>query len=255
MIRFLVLLSFVFGSPAAANPPFTSLRPVMRPVVDVAADPQPAAPTSQPAARERRGLLGLLRPNSRPRSERRLSRKERRALAKGGVCGDVDIQGVEIGSVPAKLVGCGVENAVRVSAISGITLSQKSVMDCTTAKALKTWIEDGMRPAVKRRGGGVVSIRVAAHYACRTRNSQPGAKISEHGRGRAIDIAAFTLRNGSTISVLDGWGKRRDGKVLRRMHKAACGPFGTVLGPDANRFHRDHFHFDTARYRSGSYCK
>ncbi len=112
-----------------------------------------------------------------------------------------------------------------------------------------------MRPAVKRRGGGVVSIRVAAHYACRTRNSQPGAKISEHGRGRAIDIAAFTLRNGSTISVLDGWGKRRDGKVLRRMHKAACGPFGTVLGPDANRFHRDHFHFDTARYRSGSYCK
>ncbi|MDQ7069237.1 MAG: extensin family protein [Rhodobacterales bacterium] len=252
MMRFLVLLSFVFGTAAAANPPFTSLRPVTRPVVQSAADPQP---TSQPAARERRGLLGLLRPNSRPPSERRLSRKERRARAKGGVCGDVDIQGVEIGTVPAKLVGCGVENAVRVSAISGITLSQKSVMDCTTAKALKTWIEDGMRPSVKRRGGGVVSIRVAAHYACRTRNNKPGAKISEHGRGRAIDIAAFTLRNGSTISVLDGWGKRRDGKVLRRMHKAACGPFGTVLGPDADRYHRDHFHFDTARYRSGSYCK
>jgi len=25
--------------------------------------------------------------------------------------------------------------------------------------------------------------------------------------------------------------------------------------PNANRFHRDHFHFDTARYRSGSYCR
>jgi hypothetical protein len=39
------------------------------------------------------------------------------------------------------------------------------------------------------------------------------------------------------------------------MHKAACGPFGTVLGPNSNRFHQDHFHFDTARYRSGSYCR
>jgi hypothetical protein len=28
-----------------------------------------------------------------------------------------------------------------------------------------------------------------------------------------------------------------------------------VLGPNANSFHRDHFHFDTARYRSGSYCR
>ena len=45
------------------------------------------------------------------------------------------------------------------------------------------------------------------------------------------------------------------GKALKKMHKIACGPFGTVLGPNANRFHRDHFHFDTARYRSGSYCK
>jgi len=28
-----------------------------------------------------------------------------------------------------------------------------------------------------------------------------------------------------------------------------------VLGPEAARYHQDHFHFDTARYRSGSYCR
>jgi len=39
------------------------------------------------------------------------------------------------------------------------------------------------------------------------------------------------------------------------MHRAACGPFGTVLGPNADRFHQDHFHFDTARHRSGPYCR
>ena len=31
-------------------------------------------------------------------------------------------------------------------------------------------------------------------------------------------------------------------------------PAGTALGPNANRFHRDYLHFDTARYRRGSYC-
>ena len=33
---------------------------------------------------------------------------------------------------------------------------------------------------------------------------------------------------------------------LRRLHKGACGTFGTVLGPDANEAHRNHFHFDLA---------
>jgi hypothetical protein len=42
---------------------------------------------------------------------------------------------------------------------------------------------------------------------------------------------------------------------LRRLHKGACGTFGTVLGPDANEAHRNHFHFDlTARKRS-AFCE
>jgi len=243
-----------FASSALANAPFTSLRPVARPMVEVQPETQPETQPVATTERQRRGLFGFLRPSSRPEG-RRLSRKERRALARGAVCGDIAIQGEEIGHVPDKLAGCGVENAVRVRSVSGVTLSQQSVMDCTTAKALKIWIENGIHPAIKRRGGGVVSLRVVAHYACRTRNNRPGARISEHGRGRAIDIAAFTLKDGTTITVLDGWNARREGKILRSIHGAACGPFGTVLGPKADRYHRDHFHLDTARYRNGSYCK
>ena len=128
-------------------------------------------------------------------------------------------------------------------------------MDCVTANALKSWLEKTAKPALSRKGGGLKSLRVAAHYACRTRNNQKGAKISEHGRGRAIDISAFRLADGSEVSVLKGWNAKSTSKAMRQMHKGACGPFGTVLGPNANRFHRDHFHFDTARYRSGRYCK
>jgi hypothetical protein len=43
---------------------------------------------------------------------------------------------------------------------------------------------------------------------------------------------------------------------LRRLHRGACETFSTVLGPDANEAHRNHFHFDLAqRKRSGSYCE
>jgi hypothetical protein len=44
-------------------------------------------------------------------------------------------------------------------------------------------------------------------------------------------------------------------QFLHRLHKSACGVFGTVLGPEANDAHRDHFHLDLAQRRSKrSYC-
>jgi hypothetical protein len=42
---------------------------------------------------------------------------------------------------------------------------------------------------------------------------------------------------------------------LRRLHKGACGTFGTVLGPDANEAHRDHFHFDLAARKRSAFCE
>ena len=54
--------------------------------------------------------------------------------------------------------------------------------------------------------------------------------------------------------------EREDGKVraeaafLHRLHKGACGVFGTVLGPEANEMHRDHFHFDLAPRRHSALC-
>ena len=144
---------------------------------------------------------------------------------------------------------------IRLLSVGGVRLSTPATMDCVTAAALKAWVEDGVRPAVRRQGGGVEQLRVVAHYQCRTRNHQPGAPISEHGKGRAIDIAGIGLKDGSEITVLTDWGRGRQGRALRQMWNAACGPFGTVLGPEADRFHRDHFHFDTARNRSRPVCR
>lgn len=173
---------------------------------------------------------------------------------RGGICESRLIQGDPVGEVEGS-GACGIENAVRVRAVSGITLSQPALMNCTTARALNEWVAGDAIPAVGKRGGGLSSMRVVAHYACRARNNKSGARLSEHAKGNAIDIAGFGLANGREITVLTDWGRGKDGKLLRKLHGSACGPFGTVLGPNADRHHQDHFHFDTASYRSGPYCK
>ncbi|MEM1360970.1 MAG: extensin family protein [Pseudomonadota bacterium] len=171
------------------------------------------------------------------------------------LCRNRRIRGERAETIPGRMPGCGLENGVRVYTVNGVSLSRPATMDCNTAKALELWVRRGLKPAVGRTGGGVAELEVAAHYVCRTRNHKRGAPISEHGKGKAIDISAIKLKNGAELDVLTGWNHRTQGPILRQAHKAACGPFGTVLGPRADRHHRDHFHFDTARHRNGPYCR
>ena len=44
-------------------------------------------------------------------------------------------------------------------------------------------------------------------------------------------------------------------RFLRGAHKSACGIFGTVLGPEANNAHRNHFHVDLADRNSAPFCQ
>lgn len=207
------------------------------------------------AARSPLAIPLSLRPSPRSRAIVEKALAIRRERARGAVCGDPDLQGSVVGAVPGRISGCGIDEAIKLRSVSGLKLSTRATIDCPTARALKTWVERSVKPAVGTTGGGVSGLRVAASYACRSRNNQPGAKISEHAKGRAIDIAAIRLNDGSEISVLGDWGSGSEGRILRRLHSGACGPFGTVLGPDSDAFHKDHFHFDTARYRAGSYCR
>ncbi len=291
----MVLLCITAGQVALAKAPSTSLRPTARPVgitnyvprliavpvyfnARIRPKPRPvtatdtryrsrveAHPDMAVFLRGAPGLQRSLRPPARPRNMRRIVARaetvpiavsgEVRGPRRGSVCGDRAIRGQAITRIRGRLSACGIANPVKITSVDGVALSTPATLDCTTAKALKQWVHNGAKPAVGRMGGGIKSLRVVAHYACRTRNNQAGAKISEHARGRAIDIAAINLKDGTSLTVLTDWRNRRKGAVLKRMHKAACGPFGTVLGPNANRYHQDHFHFDTARYRSGTYCR
>ncbi len=255
----LALALCVLAGMVGATPPEASLRPVSRaaPVVPDAvlelALPGPPDVAAEPVSLQAAALS--LRPELRPPQVVERAMAQRRERRRGAVCGDIDIQGEEAGYVAGRVSGCGVEQAVRIRAVSGVSLSPRAIMDCRTAKTLNSWVTRTAKPTLRGIGGGLVRLQVAAHYACRSRNNEPGARISEHGKGRAIDISGFVLKNGSVISVEHGWTAGETTQVMRKLHRGACGPFGTVLGPDADIHHRDHFHFDTARYRSGSYCR
>lgn len=126
--------------------------------------------------------------------------------------------------------------------------------------ATAKWVETVVQPAARKHfGSDIAQLRVAASFACRTRNGAKGAKLSEHGYGNAIDISVFTLANGKKISVASGWkGKRSERKFLRDVNAGACQYFTTVLGPKADRHHQDHFHLDLGKHgKSGAYrlCK
>lgn len=157
---------------------------------------------------------------------------------------------------PISQGACGMENPVAVRYVAGVRLSTPATLNCRTATTLANWMADDAQNAVKKLRSPISEITVFASYSCRTRNSRPGARLSEHAKGNAIDIGRFTLANGTELSVEDDWNAQgKEGAAIHALYESACGPFGTVLGPDSDSYHYNHFHLDTAEYRSGSYCR
>lgn len=154
--------------------------------------------------------------------------------------------------------GCGLRNAVSVAALQGDTASfevaRLGPVACPTAQAFAAWARFGVdRAARQLLGSPVVRVETMGSYACR--NVAGSARRSAHANAEAIDIAAFVLADGRRVSVLDHWdgGTLREREFLRSVQASACKRFGTVLGPDYNAAHRDHFHLE--RGGSTGFCR
>lgn len=143
--------------------------------------------------------------------------------------------------------GCGWVNSVRVSSVGGAKMPVDKV-SCEVAAAVAMWITHEVQPlAVSLLGKPVASIQHMGTYSCRNIVGNPFWKEtrSEHATANAIDISGFTLEDGRSISVLRNWdNKGPEGEFLRAVHARACRYFRVSLGPEFNRSHRDHFHYD-----------
>jgi hypothetical protein len=177
-----------------------------------------------------------------------------RPHASGAVCGGAELVGVALPRRDGE-GACGIAAPVRLEAAAGVAVEPPAVVACEAARALADWLAEGAKPEFAAAGEELAAVTVVDAYSCRGVNREAGAKLSEHAFGRAIDISGFRLGDGSTVTVLEGWGEARWGPVLRRVYGAACGTFGTVLGPEANPLHADHLHLDVAERRSGAYCE
>jgi hypothetical protein len=227
-----------------------SLRPVARPkrlAEGIAALKASSNAPGLDLSADRRGDEVDLAAIPPPTRKEERKKKREKASMKGAVCGIPAIKGEEIARITSKVEGCGIADPVAVTSVSGVRLSQTATVDCSAAKALNAWVDDVVQPAF---GGKLVELQVAAHYICRSRNNVKGAKISEHGKGRAVDITAFTLANGKVLSVAQDYGR-----VMRRIHKAACSYFRTTLGPGSDGYHEDNLHYDTSARSGGAYCR
>jgi hypothetical protein len=139
-----------------------------------------------------------------------------------------------------------------VAAFGPVAVKPAATLACPIVSALDHWLAESVQPAAQRWfGGRVVEIKQISAYSCRGMNGNPGARISEHAFGNALDIAAFTLADGRRISVKDGWhGMPEEQGFLRDVQAAACQQFNTVLAPGSNAYHHDHIHVDLMRRHS-----
>lgn len=117
---------------------------------------------------------------------------------------------------------------------------------CPVGIGLTLWLRDVVQPAARERfGAEVVRIEHFGAYSCRRLYGRAEGRWSEHATGNAIDIAAFVLADGRRIAVLGDWnGEDEDAAFLHEVRDGACPLFATVLSPDYNAAHADHFHFD-----------
>jgi hypothetical protein len=147
--------------------------------------------------------------------------------------------------------GCSALGAVQLRDI-GVPVTGITAMTCPLAHAFTQWVQSDLQvPAMGEFGSAVVKVETMGTYSCRPIAGT--GRLSEHGSANAVDVAAFVLADGRRVSVLDGWnGDASEARFLKSVRASACRRFNTVLSPDYNADHRDHFHFDMGR---GPFCR
>jgi hypothetical protein len=147
---------------------------------------------------------------------------------------------------------CGAQRPFEMSAAANgrVLMQPAALVACPMIPQIDNWVANVVEPAARQHlGGSLAQLRVAASYSCRAINHQSGAKLSEHGHANAIDISAFTLTDGRTITIKGGWnGNPAERAFLRQVRANSCRDFTTVLGPGSDAYHGDHFHLDLARH-------
>ena len=197
---------------------------------------------------------GREKPQSPRSSDNMTSQNARQCLA------GLKSKSVRFAGLPSKSFdgGCRMIDTIKLMDF-GTQTTNLGAMTCPLASSFTDWARFAVVPAAKKYlGSEVVKIETMGTFNCRAIAGSRSGRLSEHAFANAVDVSAFVLRDGRRVSVLNGWrGSSEERAFLRRLHQSACKRFGTVLGPDYNAVHANHFHFDMAKSMSNgtAYCR
>ena len=175
--------------------------------------------------------------------------------AAGACLEDLKASHVEVEAASAPAVSpndCGVATPVRITSIGlagekKLDLPAHPLLDCAFAVAFAGFLRDLVSPLGESMlGASVVALDTGPGYDCRSVDRVPGAKVSPHGKGIAIDVSAILLADRRRIAV-GREASPQEALFMQTVRRAGCGWFTTILGP-GDRDHADHFHFDILRH-------
>lgn len=155
-----------------------------------------------------------------------------------------------------RLIGpgaCGGGDMVRLDAAwlpdrTRIEMKPAPVVRCEMAELLTAWVRDEAAPRTSTLGSPLTAVNTYDDFECRGRNRVPGAILSEHGKGNAVDVRALKLGDGRMILLTDMTVPKDFREGLRA---SACQRFTTVLGPGADSHHDSHIHLDMVERSQG----
>jgi hypothetical protein len=147
-------------------------------------------------------------------------------------------------------VKCPLTNTLRIQG-GDVALSSSFLSSCRLAVAYALFDIHQLQPAAQSVfGQKVTQVDHLGSFACRNIYNRSAGRLSQHASANALDIAGFRLADGRRISVLKDWkDEGDDGRFLKMVRDGACQQFNTVLSPDYNAAHRNHFHLDMGRWR------
>ena len=150
--------------------------------------------------------------------------------------------------------GCSALGAVRLASLRSdaglLQLTNLGPVTCPLANTLSGWARYGVdRAAQQILGSKLVRIETMGSYNCR--NVAGTNRLSGHATANAVDVGGFVLADGRRITVLRDWNAASPQvrAFLATVRDSACRRFGTVLSPDYNAAHRDHFHLEVGAGR------
>ncbi len=138
---------------------------------------------------------------------------------------------------------CGIANRVSLSGVGSSKLRPLETA-CETALRLAMWDQHGVQPAGQTHFGQAIrELRHIGSYNCRAIRGATN-RMSTHATAASIDIRGVVLADGTSVDLLSDWnGSVAQQGFLRDVRDAGCQWFSTVLGPEYNALHADHFHF------------